>query len=209
MAQQRLDRRRTDAAAGARHLGVEIRFAAAVRAQILERQIESPLRQVHRDVADDVGQLQGDPEIGRVLLRRPSRVPKMFKADQADGRGDANAVLVEIGERLVAAGAEIHLDPFDQRLEGAPWQVESRDQRHERAALLAFRRAPVEAAVELAAPPADPLAPGALLRRPLSGSLVHRIVHGTAEVPHPDDGLPLGGRQHEEGIVEAGIASHG
>ena len=131
------------------------------------------------------------------------------QADQPDGRRDANAVLVEIGERLIAAGAEIHLDPFDQRLEGAAWQVESRDQRYECAALLAFRRAPVEAAGELLAPPADPLAPGALLRRPLARSLVHRIVHGTAEVPHPDDGLPLGGRQHEEGIVEAGVAGHG
>ena len=69
--------------------------------------------------------------------------------------------------------------------------------------------AAVEAAFELAAPPADPLAPGALLRRALSGSLVHRIVHGAAEVPDADDGVPLVCGQHEERVVEAGVASHG
>ena len=55
------------------HLGAKIRFAAAVRAQILERQIEPPLRQIDRDVAEDVGQLQGDAEIGRVLRAPPDR----------------------------------------------------------------------------------------------------------------------------------------
>ena len=87
--------------------------------------------------------------------------------------------------------------------------MEPRNERYESAALLAFRRAAVEAAFELAPPPANPLAPGALLRRALSGRLVHRIVHGTAEVPDTDDGVPLGRGQHEKRVIEAGIASHG
>ena len=48
----------------------------------------------------------------------PARVPKMFKQISPTADATRMQYLVEIGERLVAAGAEIHLDPFDQRLEG-------------------------------------------------------------------------------------------
>jgi hypothetical protein len=120
----------------------------------------------------------------------------------------ANAVLVEIGERLVAASAEVHLDAFDQRLERPPRQVESGDQWYERTALFACRRPAIETAFELSPPPVDALAPRLFLRRPLAWCFIHRIVHGAAEVPDTDDGLPLGGGQHEERVIEAGIASH-
>ncbi len=42
-------------------------------------------------------------------------------------------------------------------------------------------------------------------RRP---GLVHRVVDGAAEVPHGDDGVPLSRRQHQERVVEAGVAAH-
>ena len=50
--------------------------------------------------------------------------------------------------------------------------------------------------------------PAAPCRRRGGGRLVHRVVHGAAEVPDGDDGAPLLGRQDEKRIVEAGLARH-
>ena len=56
----------------------------------------------------------------------------------------------------------------------------------------------------LAPPPVDPR--GVRLGWRSALQFVDRIVDGAAEVPHRDDGAPLGRGQHEERVVEAGVA---
>ena len=96
-------------------------------------------------------------------------VAEDLEAHQPDRRRDADAVFVELGERLVAARVEIHLDAVDQRLERRPRQIELADQRLQRASLRRLRRAcrrstraARSATVPLAAAPARRLPP----RRP-------------------------------------------
>ncbi len=112
-------------------------------------------------------------------------------------------VLVELAEGLVAPRHEVHLDAVDQRLERRPRQVEALDHRHQRRALRCPRRAAFEAGGELRAPARD-------LGRDASGvdrrGLIGRVVDGAAEVPHRDDGVALRRGQHEERVVEVGVA---
>ena len=49
---------------------------------------------------------------------------------------------------------------------------------------------------------------GGAIRLGLDLRLVHRVVHGAAEVPHRDDRLAAGRRQDEERVVEVGVAGH-
>ncbi len=66
--QQRLHRGRSDAASGVNGLLPQIVFAAAVGTEILLRNIDAALLEIAPHIAQDVGELQGDAEIDRVLL---------------------------------------------------------------------------------------------------------------------------------------------
>ena len=140
--QQRLHCGRSHAASGVSGLLPQIVFAAAVGAQILLRNIDATLLEITPHVAQDVGELQGDAEIDRVLLRRRLAAAEDVEADEPDGRRDANAVPVQFVERLVAARPEIHLDAFDERLEWRARQAESRHERGKRASLPRLGRPP-------------------------------------------------------------------
>ena len=212
MAQERFHGWRSDAAAGVNGLLPQVVFAAAVGTEILLRNVDATLLEIAPHVAQDVGQLQGDAEVDRVLLRRRLAAAEDVEADEPDGRRHANAVLVEVVERLVAARPEIHLDAFDERLERRPRQAEGGDERGERASLPRLGRAAFEAGGQLRAPAGD-LGGG---RRSSAGlalaghvDVVDGIIDGAAEVPDGDDRVPLGRRQHQERIVEAGVAGQG
>ena len=71
-------------------------------------------------------------------------------------------------------------------------------------------RAAFEAGGKLQTPAGD-LGGGRRSSARLAGHVdfVDGIIDGAAEVPHGNDRVPLGRRQHQERIVEAGIAGHG
>ncbi len=119
---------------------------------------------------------------------------------------------VQVGERLVAARAEIHLDAFDERVERRARQAEGGDERGERASLPCLWRPAFKAGGQLATPAGD-LVGGrhSSVRLALAGHVdsIDGIIDGAAEIPHGDDRVTLGWRQHEERIVEAGVAGQG
>ncbi len=100
--------------------------------------------------------------------------------------------LVEIVEGLIAARADVHLDALDQRIEGTARKVEAGDQWRQRLALAGGRLAAFETRRNFALPHRY------LRRLRPRRRLVHRIVHGTAEVPHGDDRRALLRREDEE-----------
>ena len=93
-------------------------------AQILERQVDAAAREIVLDVAQDVGQLQRDAEVQRVVARPVAPAAEDPDADQADRRGDAPAVLEQVVERLVPRRVEIHRHAVDDVLERLARQVE-------------------------------------------------------------------------------------
>ena len=139
-----------------------------------------------------------------------SREPKISRHTRPTADATRMQYSIEVIEGLVPARPEIHLDAFDERLEGLPRQAESRHERRERAALPRLRRPPSKQAASSRRQRAISAAADAVRRARLAATnLVHRIVHGAAEVPYGDDRVALGRRQHQERVVEAGVAGHG
>src|SRR6185436_4889090 len=101
-------------AAPPQHVG----FGASEAREVLERQVDAPAGRVFRDVAEDVRQLEGEPEVGRVVARGRVLIAEDLDRDQPNGRGDAIAVLREVAlPPRVSGAAEIHLDAVDHRVE--------------------------------------------------------------------------------------------
>ena len=185
-----------------RSSGREVRFCHAEACEIVLRQVDPPAMKVCRDVADDVRQLQRDAQLNSVLLRLRARAPEDLDADQSNRGRDTPAVFVQRRKRRIAAGRDIHLDAVDQIGEWLPRKVKLADEGLQRPALPRLGLA-VVASGQLLPPRRQ------RLDRRHWPWLVHRVVHRTAEVPDSHDGVPLRLRQHEERVIEAGIASHG
>ena len=185
-----------------RRLIAKIRFGHAEPIEVACRQIYAPERQILRHVAQDVRELERDAEIDRVLSRPGIGAPENPYAHEPDGGRDADAVFVQILERVIAPSVQVHLDALDERLERRARQIERGDERLQGAALVGLRLHAVEAPGHLVAPPLH------FRRAPLRRRLVHRVVHRAAEIPHGNDRLAPVGGQHEERVIEAGISSH-
>jgi hypothetical protein len=93
------------------------RSAAAEAAQFVLRQVDAAVIEVGLHVAHDVGELQGDPEVHRVVAPARMAAAEDVQADEPDRRGHAPAVLAQIIEGVVAAMAEIHLHAVDEVFE--------------------------------------------------------------------------------------------
>src|SRR5579862_2670289 len=89
-------------------------LAAPEAAEVGARQVDATAARVLRDVAQDVRQLEREPELDRVLARRRALVAEDLDADEANRARNAVAVSLEIAlPRLVALAVEIHLDAVD------------------------------------------------------------------------------------------------
>ena len=73
--------------------------------EVFERQIDAVARCVLGDVAQNVGQLEGNSGLLRQLFSAQIAVAEDADADQTDDRGDEIAVAVEIGEGFVGLGS--------------------------------------------------------------------------------------------------------
>src|SRR5439155_21098707 len=166
----------------------EIVDGAAGGAEILERQIDATSTQIVLDVAHDVGELERDAEIQRVIAGGIARAAEDLDANQTDRGGYAPAILEQIRERLVSVPVEIHRHAVDYVREGLPRQVERRDEGLKAAALCGSGRRTVITARQLGPPELDRLGARPLLR------FVHRIVDGATEVPDGDDRVTLRAR---------------
>ena len=139
--EQRLHLGRADAVARVQRLRAEIPFGDAEAREIVERQVDAAAREVAGDVAQDVGQLQRDAEIDRVLLARRdpgSRRSRTHISPTAEATRMQYSV--ELLERLVAPPVQVHLDAVDQRLEGRRGRSNGGDERLQRAPLRRLRR---------------------------------------------------------------------
>src|SRR5262249_52206912 len=92
----------------------DVVLAAVEAPQVLERQIDAAAAAVLRDVAQYVGELKGDAEVDRVVARARVAMAEDLDAEEADGRGDAVAVAVQLVEVVVAPAGEVGLDAGDE-----------------------------------------------------------------------------------------------
>src|SRR5215468_11610134 len=89
----------------------------AVRGELLLWEVDPAASRVFADVADDVGQLEGDAEVACVLTCGRVHVAEYLGRHQPDDAGDAMAVALELGEVEIAAALEVHRHAVDHRLE--------------------------------------------------------------------------------------------
>ena len=151
----------------------------------------------------DVGELQRQAEVHGVVASARMPAAEDVEADHPHRRRNPPAVLAQIVEGRIARMVEVHLNAVDEILERAPGQRVASGHRLQRHALPRFGRPAVEYPGDLAAPEPELGGGGGRVRR-----LVHGVVDGPARVPHRDDGVAFGRRQHEEGVVEGGVAAH-
>ena len=143
----------------ARHpAGGQVGHRAAGGREIVERHVHAAARQIVLDVADDVGELQRDAEIQRVVARLRIAAAEDPDTDQADRRRDAVAILQQIVECLIPRRVEIHRHAVDHVGKSIPWQVEAGNERLQPASLKRLRNAALEASSQLGAPETDRLA---------------------------------------------------
>src|SRR5438552_13642264 len=197
--------------------GCEIVYRALVGRQVVERQIDTPAREVGFDVAKDIRELKSDTQIERVIARAIASAAEDLDADQPHRRSDAPTILEQLRKRLISSRIEVHRDPVDDILEGRPRQVQSSDERLKTLSLRGFRLRAGEATRKLGAPELDGRAPVNLARgkpfeltRGRGGRrcLVYRIVNRATKIPDRDDRAALFGRQDQKRIVEAGLSGH-
>ena len=106
----------------------ELLLGVAESLQVLARQVDSAALGVLTQVAQDVRELKGDPRLlGVLLCLVPCEAPDV-NARQADHRGDVIAIALELGERVVTHGVEVHADAVDGLVEIAARHGEGADQ---------------------------------------------------------------------------------
>ena len=120
--------------------------------EVLARQVDAAAPPVLGDIAQDVRELEGEPEMHRVLASRRILVAEDLDRDEPDGARHAPAVLREVAvPRLVAVTPQVRLDTRDDRLEVLALDREVLDRVRQRDADRMARPARVHG-VELGAP---------------------------------------------------------
>ncbi len=164
--------------------------------QVLLREVDAPDARVHLDVAQDVGDLERDAQVHRVLARPRVRVAEDLDAAEPHRGGHAIAVGIERVEGLVGGMVHVHLHPRDDLLERGARDREAAD-RHLQPLAGRMLGPPLVDARDLLAPAPELQALLLAVRH-----LVHRVVHDAAEGVARVDGLALGPRQAEERVEE-------
>ena len=96
---------------------LELLACHAVHRQFLKRQVHPTPVEILTDVADEVGKLERDAEVGCAVVRlRRCRLQDRDHLQSDDGRGSVD-VLIEIVERLVLGNGEIHRHRVQEGLE--------------------------------------------------------------------------------------------
>ena len=113
--------------------------------EVFLRQVNTAVESVDRDIAENIRQLQRDPKVDGVLLRRGIPRPKNTQTHQSHGRGNKMAILFQFVKRAVTILFQIHLhaaDEFVEMFDGNLKPYRDRVQLIEkRVPRIAFRRA--------------------------------------------------------------------
>src|SRR5215470_19250727 len=81
------------------------------------RQVNAAAAGVLADVADDVGELEGDAQIARVVSRSRAGVAEDFRRQQPDDAGDVVAIVLERRKVEITVLLKIHAHSVDDGLE--------------------------------------------------------------------------------------------
>ncbi len=151
----------------------------------------------------------------RSRARRPAAagppVAEDLRTDEPHSRGDPMAVRLEVSERLVGSGPDIHPDALDERLELRARQVDT-------GRTNGWSARPCGVWGRLSRAPGPPFEDAGDLRAPAVerrfrlhriGLEVDAVVDRPTHVEHRRDSPPPVGRQHQERVVEARLAGHG
>src|SRR5688572_11589104 len=109
--------------------GPEVALLHAEPLEIFARQVDPAAHDVSADIADDVGQLQGQTEVFSIGPGSIVAISEDLEADQTDRGRHTPAILGERGKGVVAGVAEIHFHTVEQRLEWCAGQPELPDVR--------------------------------------------------------------------------------
>jgi hypothetical protein len=191
--------------AGARllHFPLDVLPGAASAREILVGQIAASIPEVHRHIAQNVRELQRNPEVARVDEDRRFTIFEDLRTDEADRGGHTVAVGFEVGERPILRPGRIHRDAVDEGVELRAGQVADVHEGLERDALRRRRRLAREHARHLVAPERERLRDTGRIGFEIDG-----VIDGPTEVEDRRDGPALLGRQRQEGVVEAGLPRH-
>ena len=136
------------------HAVEDLLRAHAKSREIVERQIDSAPARILADIAQDIGQLEGDSKVVGVDARDGIAIAENLDTHQPDGRGHAIAVETQIVEGLIARAREVHLDAVDKFVEIAARDIEAAHAVGQRARDRASRLA-AEDALQLLAPSSE------------------------------------------------------
>ena len=93
-----------------------IRGGDAVPLELILRQIDAAAPRVFADIADDIGQLEGDTEVACVFARRGFSVAENLRGHETDDSGNAMAVALERREIEITIAVEVHGHAVDHGL---------------------------------------------------------------------------------------------
>src|SRR6266513_2654090 len=170
---------------------------------VVHGQVDPVLACVLADVADDVGELECDTEVFRILERARIAVAEDLSGEQADDARDVVAIMLQRSPVEITGLGEIHFHPVDDLVQARRSDTELLYERRERTAYGMLRLAGGEIG-DLGAPPRELRARHLHLRR-----FVDHIVHFPAEGVERRDGAAPLCREEQERVVEARAARGG
>ena len=191
--------------------GGEVVDRASMRPQVVERQVDAPALEVGLDVAQDVGQLQRDAEVERVVARARARGSRRCGCRSCRPPTRPGGSTRTDRRRSDSAWCR---DPSRRRRSHPrtpdAGRSNSRDERLQAASLCGRRRPAVERARQLLAPERDRgatrrqrFAAGVTAGASSTASSTARQKSQTATIARR-----CSGGQDEERVVEAGLARH-
>ena len=168
--------------------------------EFVGRQVDAAAARILADVANDVGELEGEAEIVGVLQGAPVFVAEDLGGEQADHAGHPVAVEVQRLEVGIAGLRQVHFHAVDDLGEQLLRQVEGVRGFGEglRDGVAGFA---LVGASQFGAPPGEPDA-----RQLRVGAFVDDVIHLPAEGVERGDGAAARWRQEEEAVIEAGPA---
>ena len=194
-------------------------FAAAevfvhdvVALEIFLRDVDAAERVVVVDVANDVGELEGEAEFFGEVESALIGEAEDVRAGEADGAGDAVAIFAEAVEGGVIANGEIHLGAGDEVVEIARGHVVAAHGVHESGENFGGalgscggrQRRAGDGGVERGAPAGE-----AFLFDGDVFAFVGDVVDEAHEGVEGDDAVAAGFREEEEGVIEIAVGGFG
>src|SRR5690606_30070326 len=171
--------------------------------QLVDRQVDAAAPRVVADVADDIGELKRQAQLGGIFERARVGVAEYPRGQFADHAGGVPTVVAQRRPVQIARLVQVHFHAGDSGLHAGAFNRATGQVRRKRAHHGVFGLAR-EQVVDLRAPPCQLDA-----RHRRVGTFVHHVVYLAAERVQRGNGAPALGRQEQERIIKTRTALGG